>query len=116
MACQMPISQTQSFSNTRTPSLSLLFKTPAVQVLVPRSRLSTGHGARRRMNGARLRNAGVVKATATEMPSKRRSGDEVKGFVDEMRAVAMKLHTRDQAKEGEKEPEGKPVAKWEFTR
>ncbi|KAI0491662.1 hypothetical protein KFK09_025922 [Dendrobium nobile] len=115
MACQMPISQTQSFSNTRTPSLSFLFKTPAVQVLVSRSRLSTGQGSRRRMNSARLRTAGVVKATATEMPSKRRSGDEVKGFVEEMRAVAMKLHTRDQAKEGEKEPEGKPVARWEPT-
>lgn len=68
------------------------------------------------MNGVRLRTAGVVKATATEIPSKRRSGDdEVKGFVEEMRAVAMKLHTRDQAKEGEKEPEGKPVARWEPT-
>lgn len=67
------------------------------------------------MNSARVRAAGVVKATATEMPRKRRSGEDVKGFVEEMRAVAMKLHTRDQAKEGEKEPEGKPVAKWEPT-
>ncbi|XP_039142607.1 heme oxygenase 1, chloroplastic-like [Dioscorea cayenensis subsp. rotundata] len=51
----------------------------------------------------------VVSATATEMPQK------AKGFVDEMRAVAMKLHTRDQAKEGQKEPQGQPVAKWEPT-
>nr|DAD27159.1 TPA_asm: hypothetical protein HUJ06_028627 [Nelumbo nucifera] len=32
-----------------------------------------------------------------------------------MRFVAMKLHTKDQAKEGEKEPEGKPIAEWEPT-
>uniref|UniRef100_A0A7N0TCW2 heme oxygenase (biliverdin-producing) n=1 Tax=Kalanchoe fedtschenkoi TaxID=63787 RepID=A0A7N0TCW2_KALFE len=37
-----------------------------------------------------------------------------KGFVDEMRAVAMKLHTRDQAREGEKEPDqSPPLSKWE---
>ncbi|CAM8931756.1 unnamed protein product [Rhodiola kirilowii] len=30
-----------------------------------------------------------------------------------MRFVAMKLHTRDQAKEGEKQSEAPPVAKWE---
>lgn len=38
--------------------------------------------------------------------------------MEEMRAVAMKLHTRDQAKEGEKEvegPEEKSPAKWETT-
>ncbi|XAR66896.1 Heme oxygenase (biliverdin-producing) [Bertholletia excelsa] len=55
----------------------------------------------------------VVSATAAaEKPKKRYSG-EAKGFVEEMRFVAMKLHTRDQAKEGEKESEGPPVAKWE---
>lgn len=37
------------------------------------------------------------------------------GFVDEMRSVAMKLHTRDQAREGEKETQGKPWPKWEPT-
>ncbi|CAH9088054.1 unnamed protein product [Cuscuta europaea] len=56
---------------------------------------------------------GVVSATmAAEKPNKRYPG-ETKGFVEEMRFVAMKHHTRDQAKEGEKEPEGQPVAKWE---
>lgn len=50
--------------------------------------------------------------TAAEKPNKRYPG-EAKGFVEEMRFVAMKLHTKDQAKEGEKEPQGKPVAKWE---
>lgn len=51
----------------------------------------------------------MVMATMTEMPKKQSKG----GFVDEMRAVAMKLHTKDQAKEGEKEAKSPPVAKWE---
>lgn len=41
-----------------------------------------------------------------------------KGFVEEMRFVAMKLHTKEQAKEGEKEvkkPEERKVTKWEPT-
>lgn len=54
----------------------------------------------------------VSETTAAEKPQKRYPG-EAKGFVEEMRFVAMKLHTKDQAKEGEKEPQGKPVAKWE---
>ncbi|KAK6945103.1 hem oxygenase-like [Dillenia turbinata] len=57
----------------------------------------------------------VVAATTAEKPKKRYPG-EAKGFVEEMRFVAMKLHTSDQAKEGEKEtkePEEKPVSKWE---
>ncbi|KAF3333556.1 heme oxygenase 1 [Carex littledalei] len=37
----------------------------------------------------------------------------MKGFVDEMRAVAMKMHTKDQAREGEKEPVGPPIAAWD---
>lgn len=55
--------------------------------------------------------------TAASSPekSKKRYPGEAKGFVEEMRFVAMKLHTRDQAKEGEKEPQGQPVAKWEPT-
>lgn len=54
----------------------------------------------------------VVSATTAEKPKKRYPGEK-KGFVEEMRFVAMKLHTRDQAKEGEKEPDTQPVAKWE---
>ncbi|CAI9111742.1 OLC1v1012049C1 [Oldenlandia corymbosa var. corymbosa] len=47
-------------------------------------------------------------------------GEEKGLFVEEMRMVAMKLHTRDQAKEGEKEterhePEGHSLSKWEPT-
>ncbi|MED6160050.1 Heme oxygenase 1, variant 2 [Stylosanthes scabra] len=61
----------------------------------------------------------LVSATAAaETSNKKRYPGESKGFVEEMRFVAMKLHTRDQAKEGEKpvtEPEEKPVAKWEPT-
>ncbi|OWM71747.1 hypothetical protein CDL15_Pgr005935 [Punica granatum] len=59
----------------------------------------------------------VVSATTAEKPRKKYPG-EAKGFVEEMRFVAMKLHTRDQAKEGEKEvkePQERPVAKWEPT-
>ncbi|KAF8034481.1 hypothetical protein BT93_C0711 [Corymbia citriodora subsp. variegata] len=57
----------------------------------------------------------VVAATTAEKPKKRYPG-EAKGFVEEMRFVAMKLHTRDQAKEGEKEvkePQERSVVKWE---
>ncbi|XVE54423.1 hypothetical protein DITRI_Ditri03aG0079900 [Diplodiscus trichospermus] len=57
----------------------------------------------------------TVSATTAEKPRKRYPG-EAKGFVEEMRFVAMKLHTREQAKEGEKEvkkPEERSVGKWE---
>ncbi|KAK1420978.1 hypothetical protein QVD17_22989 [Tagetes erecta] len=50
-------------------------------------------------------------AEGSERVNKRFSG----GFVDEMRSVAMKLHTKDQAKEGEQETQGKPWPKWEPT-
>ncbi|KAD1735753.1 hypothetical protein E3N88_42373 [Mikania micrantha] len=56
--------------------------------------------------------------TAAEMAeekSKKRYPGEGKGFVEEMRFVAMKLHTKDQAKEGEKEAQEKPLPKWEPT-
>ncbi|XP_059637973.1 heme oxygenase 1, chloroplastic [Cornus florida] len=55
----------------------------------------------------------VVSATTAEKQPKKRYPGEAKGFVEEMRFVAMKLHTKDQAKEGEKEPQGQPIAKWE---
>ncbi|XVF76683.1 hypothetical protein PTKIN_Ptkin13bG0286500 [Pterospermum kingtungense] len=57
----------------------------------------------------------VVSATIAEKPLKRYTG-EAKGFVEEMRFVAMKQHTKEQAKEGEKEvtkPEEQAVRKWE---
>ncbi|KAJ6912965.1 hypothetical protein NC651_015439 [Populus alba x Populus x berolinensis] len=64
-----------------------------------------------------LKAATVVSATTAEKPKKRYPG-EAKGFVEEMRFVAMKLHTREQAKEGEKEvkeKEEQAVRKWEPT-
>ncbi|KAF0904676.1 hypothetical protein E2562_036077 [Oryza meyeriana var. granulata] len=54
----------------------------------------------------------VAAATAAEM-APAASGEEGKPFVEEMRAVAMRLHTKDQAKEGEKESQAPPVARWE---
>ncbi|KAK6945104.1 hem oxygenase-like [Dillenia turbinata] len=59
----------------------------------------------------------IVNATTTEKP-KERYPDDQKGFVDELRSVAMKLHTKAQAKEGEREsesPQDQPMAKWEPT-
>ncbi|EOA27657.1 hypothetical protein CARUB_v10023804mg [Capsella rubella] len=58
----------------------------------------------------------VVAATTAAEKQKKRYPGESKGFVEEMRFVAMRLHTKDQAKEGEKETksiEERPVAKWE---
>ena len=52
------------------------------------------------------------------MMSDRRPGEK-KGFVEEMRFVAMKLHTREQApKEGKAEPakEAKPMMQWQPTK
>ncbi|KAF5725824.1 heme oxygenase 1 chloroplastic-like [Tripterygium wilfordii] len=68
-----------------------------------------------RMIKSPLKATTVVSATTAEKPKRRYPG-EAKGFVEEMRFVAMKLHTRDQAKEGEKEtrePQERPVSKWE---
>lgn len=59
----------------------------------------------------------VISATTAEKAKKRYPG-ESKGFVEEMRFVAMRLHTRDQAKEGEKEVkqiEERAVTKWDPT-
>jgi heme oxygenase len=63
------------------------------------------------------RKESVIVVSATTAEKKRHPG-ESKGFVEEMRFVAMRLHTKDQAKEGEKEvkePEEKAVTKWEPT-
>ncbi|XP_047327134.1 heme oxygenase 1, chloroplastic-like [Impatiens glandulifera] len=55
----------------------------------------------------------VASATSAAEKEKKRYPGESKGFVEEMRFVAMKLHTKDQAKEGEKVSEAPPVAKWD---
>ncbi|CAN0838660.1 Heme oxygenase 1, chloroplastic [Linum grandiflorum] len=60
--------------------------------------------------------ASDVGAATTAEKHKKRYPGEGKGFVEEMRFVAMKLHTREQAKEGEKEvkkPEEQAIPKWE---
>ncbi|KAK9055093.1 hypothetical protein SSX86_026173 [Deinandra increscens subsp. villosa] len=58
----------------------------------------------------------VTAATATATATAERSNKRCTGgFVDEMRSVAMKLHSKDQSKEGEKETQGKPWPKWEPT-
>ncbi|KAF5184325.1 Heme oxygenase 3 protein [Thalictrum thalictroides] len=55
----------------------------------------------------------VVSESTTEKQLKKRYPGEAKGFVEEMRFVAMKLHTKDQAKEGEKEADVQPIMKSE---
>ncbi|XP_074588849.1 heme oxygenase 1, chloroplastic-like [Curcuma longa] len=45
--------------------------------------------------------------------SQRKHAPQGLSFVDEMRVASMKLHPRNLAKEGEKEPEGPPVSQWE---
>nr|AFK40999.1 unknown [Lotus japonicus] len=80
-------------------------------IYFPTTRLLQQHRFRQ------MKSVVIVPATAAETARKRYPG-ESKGFVEEMRFVAMKLHTKDQAKEGEKEvtePEEKAVTKWEPT-
>lgn len=55
----------------------------------------------------------VPAAMSQEVKSEKRYPGEGNGFVEEMRFVAMKFHTKDQAKEGEKETQEKPLNKWE---
>ncbi|KAL6221245.1 hypothetical protein ACLB2K_008997 [Fragaria x ananassa] len=111
MASLTPISQSQSLFNK--PQLK--FKLPSSDFLPKSFTVSFS-----KMNPTMPMKsaAGVVSATTAEMPPKKRYQGEGKGFVEEMRFVAMKLHTRDQAKEGEKEvkePQEKEVAKWDPT-
>jgi len=85
----------------------------AMQTAVPVAQARRQGGERRRKVQAR---AGAAQAGTG---SERRPGAN-KGFVEEMRFVAMRLHTREQApKEGQKEArkdEEKPVAQWTPTR
>ncbi|KAL3680858.1 hypothetical protein R1sor_023814 [Riccia sorocarpa] len=74
---------------------------------------SNGIGSKAINRGAPL----VVRAAESATPTKpqQKYPGEKKGFVEEMRFVAMKLHTKDQAKEGEKKSDSPPVAKWDPT-
>lgn len=112
MASLTPISQSQSLFNKAqfkfltNPNLGSDFLPKKFSVSFPKMTTRIP-----------MKAAGVVSATTAEMPKKRYPG-EAKGFVEEMRFVAMKLHTRDQAKEGEKEarePQERSVAKWDPT-
>ncbi|WOL14093.1 heme oxygenase 1, chloroplastic-like [Canna indica] len=104
----LPLSQsTPSFGSFRIRPVSASLSGVRLHRLPSRPRRGTAVGLPLRTM--------VISATTTEMPKKRQtaSGGRGRGFVDEMRTVAMKLHTRDQSKEGEKESEAPPVAKWE---
>ncbi|KAK4759933.1 hypothetical protein SAY87_023064 [Trapa incisa] len=118
MASLTPVSQSRSlFCIT-----ALKNSPPRMFSSLPNPNLIFTHGPRLRFQSPRRvsrvpMRALVVTATTAEKPRKKYPG-EAKGFVEEMRFVAMKLHTREQAKEGEKDakqPEEKPVAKWEPT-
>lgn len=117
--------------NSISPSQSLFHKTPFIiptsfsnpnldSSFLPNKRVSISLRFQKNPVGistVRMKTLPFVSATTAEKPKKRYPG-ESKGFVEEMRFVAMKLHTRDQAKEGEKvtkEPQQGPVAKWEPT-
>lgn len=100
MASIIPLSQSQP--PFKKPQLGALKKPQAYFLSMPISSFSP--------NKSRM--VVVSATTAAEKPKKRYPG-EAKGFVEEMRFVAMKLHTKDQAKEGEKEPQGQPVARWD---
>ena len=75
---------------------------------------------RQRGRAAIVNAAGHGHAHGSASSTERRSGEN-KGFVEEMRFVAMKLHTREQApkegkKKAEKVPEQKPMAQWQPTK
>ncbi|XP_042455362.1 heme oxygenase 1, chloroplastic-like [Zingiber officinale] len=99
----LPISQSQAFC--------------ARARLIPASlsgpvRFTLPHRHRRDASYRKPLRTMVVTETTAEMPKKRQASRD-RSFVDEMRVVAMRLHTKDQAKEGEKESKSPPVAKWE---
>ncbi|KAL1554900.1 Heme oxygenase 1 [Salvia divinorum] len=102
MASITSISRAQPIHNK--PQLGVLKKPQAHFLSMPISSFSP----------KKSRMVAIAATTAAEKGKKRYPG-EAKGFVEEMRFVAMKLHTKDQAKEGEKEPQGQPVARWEPT-
>ncbi|CAN6882022.1 hypothetical protein Bca4012_071961 [Brassica carinata] len=113
MAYLAPISPSLSIlKNPQLTSFHFAFSPPKPLLALPGNqnlRMST--------NKTSVVIAATTAPAASEKQKKRYPG-ESKGFVEEMRFVAMKLHTKEQAKEGEKEtksPEERPVAKWEPT-
>ncbi|XP_022731610.1 heme oxygenase 1, chloroplastic isoform X2 [Durio zibethinus] len=111
MASLTPISQSHSL--LKNPNLTTPQSPNFCSSFIPKD-LPYSKAQSFKLPGMASRNV-VVSATTAEKPRKRYPG-EAKGFVEEMRFVAMKLHTREQAKEGEKEvkePEERAVGKWE---
>ncbi|KAJ4878391.1 hypothetical protein Rs2_43409 [Raphanus sativus] len=89
-------------------------KARTARISYPQTIATRRHHAVQIANGDRTL---VVNAAAGEIHKKRNPG-EPKGFVEEMRSVAMKMHPRTQSKEGKREsiaPQDSPVATWEFT-
>ena len=122
MASLNPVSPSQSLFNKlrfRTPTSFSNSNSSLESSFLPR-RVPSALLCKKSTAGistVRMKTVPLVSATTAEKSKKRYPG-ESKGFVEEMRFVAMKLHTRDQAKEGEKEtkePQEAPVAKWEPT-
>ncbi|KAA8523018.1 hypothetical protein F0562_009441 [Nyssa sinensis] len=117
MASITPISQTQPLSNKRqfsTTKLPTHFTASSnFNSSVLTRKFSSASHSTAGIVARSLKKKMVIVSVATTEKQKKRYPGEAKGFVEEMRFVAMKLHTRDQAKEGEKEPEGLPLAKWE---
>ncbi|KAL5547858.1 hypothetical protein UlMin_003089 [Ulmus minor] len=118
MASFVPISQSQSlFSNTHfknPPPLSLSGLNLGSEFLPTKT--SFRFRAFRSFPGKPMEGKAVVVSATTAEKARKKYPGEAKGFVEEMRFVAMRLHTKEQAKEGEKEtkePEERPVAKWE---
>eukprot|EP00850_Spirogloea_muscicola_P012651 SM000082S22893 [mRNA] locus=s82:471914:474183:- [translate_table: standard] len=75
-------------------------------------------GARRGGRGGGLAATAAPRCeveTSPAPPREKFRPGSTKGFVEEMRIRAMKLHTKDQSKDGERDAQ-KPVAKWEPTR
>ncbi|KAK1264436.1 hypothetical protein QJS04_geneDACA016133 [Acorus gramineus] len=110
----IPISQSQAFPTKTYPKafLSTPLKNPSPQFGVFPSGSLPMTSVRGKGAVLVVAAAAAASSPAAEIPKKRYPG-EAKGFVEEMRFVAMKLHTRDQAKEGEKESDAQPIGKWE---
>lgn len=92
-----------AFTASTRPACSVAAAAPARRTLAPRMYgppASTGSPP-----------TGERSAKLTD--PERRPGS-LKGFVNEMRMVAMKLHTKDQAKEGMQEKSTLPITEWKY--
>ncbi|GMH40141.1 hypothetical protein BSKO_08045 [Bryopsis sp. KO-2023] len=86
-----------------------------------RARKSTNRGivlrqTRGRSDGHNCGYGCRCRATASPASSSETVSPENTGFIAEMRERSMKLHTKDQSKEGEQENKAQPFTQWEFSR